>query len=849
MSSLSRITNSVISGSNENTLALANFNFDFSLVKFDAPPEFAPLGSALSSQRRRNAEEGTVHQIARKVGALFEQLIPSTPKLIRTYGSRASEIIQTPGINPKGSKADGPFENFVGVDATSVWAAATSGPASLAVLLLACILARTFDDAKISTALWVDLIEERLNAIAKSVEEGEIVSAASAMAARQIFPRDQLAAFDASARAWLRSADEAKMKEKKQLELIVKNIPASVSIGPSTYSKVITAWKGAMQGLEDLLNGMPQQISDGAILLALSAWHLYPDLIVLRSKTQKVNFSDALIPPTSVITVGLESIDPSFDQGIQWSLTLSHLRYYGGPITVDVQEGNSRVTMEQLCIVVLGAFIATWNVAPREFISAVSWLSTLWAYMTTQPSPEGTKTTYRWLPVLASVASRVINSSRTELETSQMLLKFGSRRKDSFFGDAGSLLTGPERNVPFFGLCNPFVLHALGAGSLIECGVRYLRSLAQQLEMAESESIIVYTERTKESTCVVFATAVPHHSRALWSSENNIREEEAESWRHARWVHAKGSTNISSSLSVTESEQAFQYSTITDHLCQSVTLELGEELIYLQGDDNDNFSAHGLNWRTVPKMFSEPYPCFSSNLDSRCSCLKQDFESGREKKFFRFLGHESSICLFVEQKPELCRSDLSSKRYPDIQQRHLDFLESTIEPEQVMLEMKRGRITQTTLWRYIEAISESEDPSSDSRGVFNFEKAPSIMMVISGFRIPDQIVTSLEAVGIASQIYEQFPSATIPLKIVSQPVISAKWLQPMSFHAARQTSCQLHLMTRPQVFSCLAMFESGGIDINPNQLNGVMAMSAGNSIFVAEILLPESFLPMPSNAS
>ena len=117
-----------------------------------------------------------------------------------------------------------------------------------------------------------------------------------------------------------------------------------------------------MQGLEDLLKGMPQQTSDGAILLALFAWHLYPDMIVLRNKPQKVKFSDTLFPPTGVITVGLESIDPTFDQGIKWSLTLSHLRYYSDPVIVEVQEDNSRVSMEQLRIVGLGAFLGAWGV-------------------------------------------------------------------------------------------------------------------------------------------------------------------------------------------------------------------------------------------------------------------------------------------------------------------------------------------------------------------------------------------------------------------------------------------------------------------------------------------------------
>lgn len=100
MSSLSRLANSFISATNENTLALANFNFDFSLVKLEAPQEFVPLGSALSTDRRSNAEGGALHQLARKVGALFEQVIPSTPKLLKAYGCRASEIVEAPGVNP-----------------------------------------------------------------------------------------------------------------------------------------------------------------------------------------------------------------------------------------------------------------------------------------------------------------------------------------------------------------------------------------------------------------------------------------------------------------------------------------------------------------------------------------------------------------------------------------------------------------------------------------------------------------------------------------------------------------------------------------------------------------------------
>lgn len=124
---LGRITNSLLSGVVDTTISLATLNADFSLVRVTVPKEYNVVGQSLSRQRRSNAEEGPFHQATRRLGALFGDIAPSTPHLIRAYGSRISEIISHPGVNPTGTLADGPFQDFVGADATSIWAAATSG--------------------------------------------------------------------------------------------------------------------------------------------------------------------------------------------------------------------------------------------------------------------------------------------------------------------------------------------------------------------------------------------------------------------------------------------------------------------------------------------------------------------------------------------------------------------------------------------------------------------------------------------------------------------------------------------------------------------------------------------------
>lgn len=61
----------------------------------------------------------------------------------------------------------------------------------------------------------------------------------SQKAARQTITREELALFDASARSWLSSADEVKISEQKRLMLILKNICTPVSVGSTTYGKVV----------------------------------------------------------------------------------------------------------------------------------------------------------------------------------------------------------------------------------------------------------------------------------------------------------------------------------------------------------------------------------------------------------------------------------------------------------------------------------------------------------------------------------------------------------------------------------------------------------------------------------
>ena len=268
MASLGKMTNAAVSLTNENTFALVNINLDFSLFQLKPAEEFLPVGSALTVRRRQEAETGPTHRTACKLGFLFHEVIPDTPKLIKAYGLRVSEILSHPGINPQGTESDGPFQFFVGADCTSTWAAATSG--SIGVLLLACMLADAWD-AKKATAIWVEMIEERKAMIRAAAEANKLINPHTSAAAQQEYTRAELASWDASVRAWLRRANASMKVRRTQFALIEQNLTIPYPRGTSTYETVRLTWTRAMEVLEKLLDNVPQEGYDRAVIRGISA--------------------------------------------------------------------------------------------------------------------------------------------------------------------------------------------------------------------------------------------------------------------------------------------------------------------------------------------------------------------------------------------------------------------------------------------------------------------------------------------------------------------------------------------------------------------------------------------------
>src|SRR5579862_5688965 len=108
MTSIGNINAAANSFRAEATNALANFNLEVNLFTkriISPPAEYAGVGQHLAPSRLKEAQDGVRHTIARKLGILFRSILPSTPELIRAYGSRASEISRSSTANPRGDKS------------------------------------------------------------------------------------------------------------------------------------------------------------------------------------------------------------------------------------------------------------------------------------------------------------------------------------------------------------------------------------------------------------------------------------------------------------------------------------------------------------------------------------------------------------------------------------------------------------------------------------------------------------------------------------------------------------------------------------------------------------------------
>ncbi|KAH0593458.1 hypothetical protein MHUMG1_08595 [Metarhizium humberi] len=822
MSSIGKVNASLVGATQETTLTLANLNFDFSLFKVDAPAEYQALGECLSKRRLDAAESGNEHVFARKLGALFSHLLPSTPNLVRAYGRRASEIArEVSKDSTTGPVNRGLFNEWLGPDATSIWAAATSGSGAIAAHLLACMLARIWAASE-AEAIWDEIIQARKRLLSE-LGTSDPSRPVADFAAQIEITRSQISSWDASARAWLEVADRSKLRQQKQLDLLVDKSGMSISQNSDTYKSVTDAWITALTTMESIVSGVPQSIRDGSVILALTSWHLYPDMFVLGAGPERVAQNDPLLPDGAMVTLGQSSYPPDVDGRVCWSLPLAYLKYYGDPViaTRKIGESTSRLSISEFGYVLFGSVLANWGIYGNNVAQAAEFVVALNDFLV-RKSGYMNRGRGSWVKMLAEAAEAFLASSGTEQQIIQALIMRGHRRYKDFLSE--------EKDVwlPLFGIANVNTLLQLVTRREDRVGV--LRLVAKGLAHARPDSLIIRYARPRDRSAEDnhFSNALPFQREAPgdagpWEYATALRR-----GHNPKKRKFEPDKDLSGHVRWSSSDPA---SFPGDYF--------GEEHRHLNTIKATTLSNRVFKWSSASDF---------SFISTRTSPLD-------EQLYECVIGDPADAAIFKRAETSAAGSEM-------------------LDIELLLVALRQDWIDTEKLVNLL-----------DFSGGFQHPRVP-------------QHLHCLRAIASAADVYKLTPGASISTQVFSAPLRDALWMpsgpihqetrplsnglrsnldsevqgkgsliygntvdprllfvkpssSPMSniggsesqSEGAGITCRQLttYQLTRPQVFSCIAMFENRSVNLDPRALEQVMAISTGNSIYVAMPLICDPF--------
>ncbi|RYP14753.1 hypothetical protein DL765_006168 [Monosporascus sp. GIB2] len=894
-----KLTTALVAGTNENTLALANLNLDVSMVKVQVPTEYRGLDAALTSKRREVAEEGSAHRTARRLGILFQDVLPATPELIRIYGRRATEICSKIPSSQEPTIKNGIFSSFVGADVTSVWAAATSGAASISVYLLACLLARLWTGPE-ATSIWVEIVEERRRIVNLQAQEGVYnISVELRLVAQQPISRRDLAQWDSSARAWLQVADNAQLRRQKQLMLILNNIHLPINTGDNTYNRVMDAWITALQFMEKLLNGQPQRASKGAPLMGLACWHLYPDLLVLGDKSSLVAFNDDIIKGCAQLTVGVERTDADRGHGIYWSLALSHLRFYGDPVIANTNTTRdvARLAIEDFSLISLGATLSHWGSLAYDVCLGATFFVLLGHHIEDEIQ---TNVRLRWLRLLYTASRRLLASSGDDRKTCLAVVALGRRSGRSFLAESSyypPMLLGMSEN---YIQSRIYRSHLYAAGS--DERISYLRFIASKLGFSPSECIIrvsdrhngrLYSSYCADQRCTTYESAVPHSFCAFAGMQAS----------HVRWLDLETELG-ETSLQACECHKLGRNCRSRQCRCMNRGIHCTpacHKSVVTQSNDSPGWFMSAQSGDTAQE--DDKVPSDPAQNEQALSCA--NMPSGTVQYVIKNLFEQIAL---EEQSEGMFKISASSSRIgglgrpiediriPNIgighayRQSHINFSTNTVLlMNYPACECFQRSSSEPTTPFYSPAFFTLLAGDPDGYGLFvkirdndrqlrrqlvhkckvaasePNKSVESIIQQLQDDSMDSEVLRSyVLSLSTGAAEFPTFNKDLMPRKCQFRPFIksmNALVLASEIFGSMPGTTCSLGILERPlrlakwvprgndfwkqpdwkllrpERFACIAYFESGSYDLSPAIMKDVIALSARNSIYVSTTLL------------
>ncbi|KAF5231054.1 hypothetical protein FAUST_9495 [Fusarium austroamericanum] len=687
--------------------------------------------------------------------------------------------------------------------------------------LLACMLARIWTASE-AEAIWDEIIQVRKRLLLETELSDPLLPAAN-LAAQIEITRSQISSWDASARAWLEVADRSRLRQQKQLLLLVERAGIPLAQGSDTYSSVIEAWVTALKTMEAVVSGVAQSIRDASIILALTSWHLYPDMFVLGAGPDPVVQHDPLLPTEAKVTLGQSSYTPGADSLACWSLPLAYLKYYGDPVltTRTIGESTSRLSISEFAHVVFGSVIANWGIYGRSVDQAAEFFVALNAYLIKK---EGYHNRGRrsWMKLLAEAADGYLTSSGIERQTIHSLIMRGHRRYKTF------LSVENDTWRPLFGINDVNTLMKLVKSR--EDRVSVLRLAAKGLTRAGPDSLMIRYARPRDQSTEDshFSNALPFQREAYgdkgpWEYATALKrgynpkkrkfEPEKDLSGHVRWT-SKDSASIPG-------------------------CSFGEEHRNLDTVTISTLTNRSFKWSSISDL-------------SFMSSGATPFE---EQRYECILGDPADAAIFKRSETQVDGSEML-----DIEAILTVLYEDWIDVEELvdLLDLA-GQFQVPRLPQYLHclrAIAAAADVyeltpgASLSTHIFSSPLKDALWMPSGRDNQPSSPQTECSTLNLDQELQAKgsliYGTTLDPRMLSIKPSLSpVSNTDTMKFRSDdTETTCRqltTYELTRPQAFSCIAMFENRNVNIDPNNLEQVMAISTGNSIYVAMPLICDPF--------
>ena len=606
-----------------------------------------------------------------------------------------------------------------------------------------------------------------------------------------------------------------------------------------TYDSVIAAWKVSLLQMEGLIDGIAQQAVSGDIVLAISAWHLYPDMRVLVPRTVHVIQQDPIFASGGILTIGLEARD-SQQSGVSWSLPLACLRHYGDPVVASRSvnsDERSRLTLEELLTSIVGCFLGGWHISESDTSRAIKWIAQL-ADILNRAAHSGNHIAIgmiqgdaasSWFSLLLSAARNHKTSSDEERQVFRKLVFLGRRHGQNFLGLPKHSLFGLTHHGSFVAIMQSE-----------DEQIQYLRQVAKEVQATsglENHHLIIRYKHQFPNRLLgyyEFATALPLPRK---STKRNVEEHETRSQGHCQWLYA--------------GEQHPRYDVSDERYRRRLEVDtLGSagniSYLVLASSEGNDISAKPI---IVPPSLRHQYPANSNMAYS----VRQDFED--RARIITSTGE-----YIYKRDYEYIQDVFSQDKgvfWPSIYENNASIDDMQKEP---FYKMIYGDLNSAALLAFegrsslIDLAHPAEEDKSKILTLFeegNIDENLVVEQLAEYFQLgnalTDPNIQCAKGISTAAMLYKYFPNATVDVRVLQLKLYQAHWLRRAAYNPSfvytvtrdRQPTSTLlpYRLDRAGAFACIAMFESGLYNTDPKELENAMAMSSGDSIYASVALL------------